>query len=90
MESLVDTLIQSNSVKVHPTVPEDFLDYDTLLNHLFQSLMGKVKKNHIVLCSDDGLELILRQSNLVEHEETDHKLQKKTWNFSSQAELAQY
>jgi hypothetical protein len=54
-------------VTVHPASPEDFLDYNKLMNYLYRPLAGIVKKNHIFSCMDDGLQMRLRQSNLEEH-----------------------
>jgi len=91
MEGLIESLNRSESVTVHPAGPEDFYDYDKLLNAIFPDLAGKIKKNHIFSCNDDGSKMILRQSNLVEHAATVHKLRKtKTWNFENREQFFQY
>jgi len=91
MEGLIESLNRSESVTVHPAFPEDFYDYDTLLNGIFRDLAGKVKKNHIFSCNDDGSTMILRQSNLAEHPETVHKLRNtKTWKFQNFREFFEY
>ena len=90
MEGLIESLNRSESVTVHPAGPEDFYDYDKLLNAVFRDLAGKIKKNHIFSCNDDGSNMILRQSNLVEHAATVHKLRKKTWNFENREQFFQY
>ena len=46
----------------------DFLDYDKLMNYLYQPLAGIVKKNHIFSCVNE-LQMRLWQSNLEEHNE---------------------
>jgi hypothetical protein len=89
MEALVEKLNTSESVTVHPSVHEDFVDYDSLFK-IFCDLAGKIKKNHIFSCDDDGSQLILRQSNLDEHKGTIHKARKKTWKFEGAAELKTY
>ena len=91
MEGLIESLNRSETVTVHPAGPEDFYDYDQLLNAVFRDLAGQIKKNHIFSCNDDGSKMILRQSNLVEHAATVHKLRKtKTWNFQNRGQFFEY
>ena len=57
-------------VTVHPASPEDFLDYDKVMQTLFgRRLLGNIKKNHIFTCDCDGSQMIIQQSNLDEHRE---------------------
>jgi hypothetical protein len=91
LQDLVRTLNKSTSVSIHPSVPEDFLNCNKLLNVLFRMLAGNIKKSHIFSCNDDGAQLNLWQSNLMEHEEFVFYLWKKgTWNEASRDEIAQY
>ena len=73
-------------VTVHPASPLDFLDYDKLMNKYYgRRLLGNIKKNHIFTCSNDGAQMIIRQSNLDEHCEYVIYLQKKgPWDISRQ------
>jgi hypothetical protein len=68
---------KQNLFPFHPTVTKDFLNYDKLLNGLFWTLAGKIQKNHIFSCNDDGSQLNLQQSNLMEHKEFVFYLWKK-------------
>jgi hypothetical protein len=63
-QDLLEALNRSQMVTVHPASPEDFLDYDKLMKNLYRPLAAIVKKNHIISCMDDGLQMRLRQSNL--------------------------
>ena len=76
MEVLVKKLNTFKSVTAHPSAREDFLDYDTLFK-IFSDLAGKINKNHIFLCGDDGSRLILWQSNLDNHKGIIHRARKK-------------
>ena len=79
-DQLARTLDQLASVTVHRTVANDFLDYDSLLDGIYRKLAGNIKQNHIFSCSDNnGFEMRIRQSNLVEHREFIVKLRKKHW-----------
>jgi hypothetical protein len=51
----------------YPASPEDFCDYYQLMTDLYRTLSGCIKINHIFSCMDDGSQMTLRQSNLVEH-----------------------
>ncbi len=75
MEALVEKLNASESVTVVPAEPDDFFDYDALLNDMYRDLSGQVKVNHIFLCSgDDPLVMVLamQRSNLSEHPALTH------------------
>ena len=74
------TLDQSALVTIHRTVANDVLDYDTLLDGIYRKLVSNIKQNHIFSCvDDDGFEMRIRESNLVEHREFIVKLRKKHW-----------
>jgi hypothetical protein len=84
-------LDQSASVTIHRTVANDFLDYDSLLDGIYHKLAGNIKQNDIFSCiDDDGFEMRIRQSNLVEHLEFIVKLRKKHWEYASWTELSKY
>ena len=53
MEALVKKLNTSELVIVHPSARDDFLNYSALFK-IFSDLAGKIKKNHIFSCGDDG------------------------------------
>jgi len=76
-------------VTIHPASPEDFLDYDKLMNYLYQPLAGIVKKNHIFSCVNE-LQMRLWQSNLEEHNElvVVINLRKRSTSKLSRAEIA--
>ena len=67
-QDMPEALNRSQMVTVHPASPEDFLDYDKLMNYLYRPLAGIVKKNHIFSCVNE-LQMRLWQSNLEEHNE---------------------
>ena len=91
MQGLFDCLDVSECVTVVPTLPEEFLDYDTLFNGIYRDLAGKVKLNHIFSNSGDGPPVIeLRESNLDEHPVSKHVLSKRGKVFNSAAELKDY
>jgi hypothetical protein len=76
-------------VTVHPASPEDFCDCDQLMTDLYRTLSGRIKINHIVSCMDYGSQMMLRQSNLVEHKEFVFNLRKKgRWDGMSRTEIA--
>ncbi len=66
-QDLLEALNRLPVVTVHPESPEDFLDYDKLMHHLYWPLAGIVKKNLIFSFMDDRSQIRLRQSNLEEH-----------------------
>jgi len=88
-QDLLEALNRSPMVTVHPASPEDFLDYDKLMNYLYRPLAGIVKKNHIFSCMDSGSQMRLRQSNLEEHNELVFNLRKRTTSKLSRAEIAE-
>lgn len=66
----MEALNRSEMVTVHPANPEDFRDYDKLMNTLFRKgLYGNIKKNHIFTCECDGSQMLIRQSDLADHRE---------------------
>ena len=75
-------------VTVHPASPEDFLDYDKLMNYLYRPLAGIIKKNHTFSCVDE-LQMRLRQSNPEEHNELVFNLRKRSTSKLSHAEIAE-
>ena len=90
-DQLARTLDQSASVTVHRTVANDFLDYDSLLDGIYRKLAGNIKQNHIFSCiDDDGFEMRIRESNLVEHRESIVRLPKKYWKTADRTELCEY
>jgi hypothetical protein len=68
-DELVRTLDKSSSLTIHPNVAEDFLNYSKLLDSLYRPLTGNIKANHIFSCTNDGMQIMIRQSNLKEHQE---------------------
>jgi len=88
-QDLSEALNRSQMVTVHPASPEDFLDYDKVMNYLYRPLAGIIKKNHIFSCTDDGLQMRLRQSNLEEHNELVFNLRKRSTSKLSRAEIAE-
>jgi len=48
-KDLLEALNRSQMVTVHPASPEDFLDYNKLMNYLYRPLAGIVKKSHLFL-----------------------------------------
>jgi hypothetical protein len=90
-DQLATALDRSPSVTIHRTVANDFLDYDSLLDGIYRKLVSNIKQNHIFSCvDDDGNEMTLRESNLVEHQEWIVKLRKKSWKYASRTELIEY
>jgi hypothetical protein len=57
-QHLVETLNKLLMATIHPTNPEYFLDYDKLMNNLFRTLLGNIKKNHIFSCNNDGSQIM--------------------------------
>ena len=93
MKDLVFQLNISTSVTVIPTSHDDFLDYDTLLKGMYIDLAGKIKQNHVFLCSGDDLtsvSIYLHRSNLDDHTTTTHKVSKRSRKFNSVAEVRDY
>jgi hypothetical protein len=66
-DKLVWTLDRLLLLTIHPAMVEDFLNYSKLLDSLFWPLTGNIKTNHIFSCTDDGLQITIRQSNIKEH-----------------------
>ena len=89
-EDLVSKLGESDTVTIHQPNANDFLDYDKLLDGPYRKLAGHIKMNHIFTCDEMGDVMKLRQSNLLEHEETLVYLRKMHWKDVSQRELMEY
>ena len=87
-QDLLEALNRSQMVTVHPASPEDFLDYDKVMNYLYRPLAGIIKKNHIFSCVNE-LQMRLRQSNLEEHNELVFNLRKRSTSKLSRAEIAE-
>ena len=87
-QDLSEALNRLQMVTVHPASPEDFLDYDKLMNYLYRPLAGIVKKNHIFSCVNE-LQMRLWQSNLEEHNELVFNLRKRSTSKLSRAEIAE-
>ena len=85
-QDMLAVLNRSEMVTVHPASPDDFLDYDKLMNKLYgRRLLGNIKKNHIFTCDSDGAQMKIRQSNLDEHCEYVIFLRKNgAWDISRQ------
>ena len=83
-QDMVEALNRSEMVTVHPANPEDFRDYDKLMNTLFRKgLYGNIKKNHIFTCACDGSQMLIRQSDLADHREYVVHLRKNgQWDIS--------
>jgi hypothetical protein len=90
-DKLVWTLDESLSLPIHPTVAEGFLDYSKLLDSLYRPLWGNIKTNHIFSCTDNGVQIMIRQSNLNEHQEYVLNLWKRgTWDGVTRAQLIEH
>lgn len=89
MEVLCEALNASDYVTIIPTVVDDFLEYDALFKQLYRDLSSQVKQNHIFTCVQDN-ELILRESNLEQHQPVVHKLSKRKKVISNAKELEEY
>jgi hypothetical protein len=72
-----------------PNLPEDFLDYDRLLNDIYCNIAGMIKLNHIFSVSgDDPLPVMeLQERNLSEHPILKHILSKRGKRLRGVAEL---
>jgi hypothetical protein len=87
-DRLVRTLDKLTLISIHPTMAEDFLDYNKLLDSLYQPLTGNIKTNHIFSCTDNSAQITIQQSNLEKHQEYVLNLQKRgTWDGVTRAQL---
>jgi hypothetical protein len=78
-------------VSNHPASLEDFIDYNKLVSSLFWTLAGNIKKNHIFSCNYDKSQMMLWQSNLLEHKEFVLYLWKRgTWDGMTPSKIAEY
>jgi len=89
-DELARALDQSATVTVHRTIANDFFDYDKLLDGMYRKLAGHIKQNHIFSCKDEGSEMMIRKSNLVEHQEYILRIQKKNWATVGRTEMIEY
>jgi hypothetical protein len=89
-DELARALDQSATVTVHRTVANDFFDYDKLLDGMYPKLAGHIKQNHIFSCEDNGSELMIRKSNLPEHQEYILRIRKKNWATVGRTEMIVY
>ena len=89
-EDLVSKLGESDTVTIHQPNANDFLDYDKLLDGPYRKLAGHIKMNHIFTCDEMGDVMKLRQSNLLEHEETLLCLRKTNWKDADLRKLTEY
>ena len=87
-DKLVRKLEKSLLLTIHPTVAKDFLDYSKLLNSLYWPLSENIKTNHIFSFTDDGMQIMIWQSNLEEHQEYVLNLWKRgTWDGVTRAQI---
>jgi hypothetical protein len=90
-DKLVWTLDKLLSLTIHPTLAKDFLDYSKLLDGLYWPSTGNIKTNHIFFCTDVGMQIMIRQSNLEEHQEYVLNLWKRgTWDGVTRAQLIEH
>jgi hypothetical protein len=89
-DELARALDQSATVTLHRTVANDFFDYDKLLDGMYRKLAGHIKQNHIFSCEDGGSEMMIRKSNLVEHQEYILRIWKKNWATVGRTEMIEY
>ncbi len=88
---LVWTLNKLLSLTIHPTVAKDFLGYSKLLDGLYQPITGNKKTNHLFSCKDNGMQIMIRQIILEEHQEYVLNLWKRgTWDGVTQAQLVEH
>jgi hypothetical protein len=72
-------------------VAKDFLNYSKLLDSLYWPLTGNIKTNHIFFCTDNGMQITIRQSNLKEHHEYVLNLRRRgTWDGVTRAQLIEH
>jgi hypothetical protein len=90
-DKLVQMLDKSSSPTIHQTVAKDFLNFSKLLDGLYRPLTGDIKTNHIFSCTDDSTQIMIRQSNLEEHQEYVLNLRKRgTWGGVTWAQLIEH
>ena len=89
-QALLETLVRSPMVTIHPTILDSFINYNKLMRDIYQPLSGKVKKNHIFSCNNVGDRMMLQQSDLAEHTTVLFNLRKKgIWEDMTQDKLAE-
>ncbi len=90
-DELVRMLDKLLLLTIQPTVAKDFLDNSKLLDGLYPPLTGNIKNNHIFSCTDESMQIMIRQSNLEEHQEYVLNLWKRgTWNGVSRGGLVEH
>ncbi len=90
-DKLVRTLDKLSSLTIHPTMAKDFLDYSKLLDSLYWPLMGNIKTNHILSCTDNSTQITVHQSNLEEHQEYVLNIwERGTWDGVTRAQLIEH
>jgi hypothetical protein len=57
---------------------------------MYRKLAGHIKQNHIFSCEDDGSEMMIRKSNLVEHQEYIIRIRKKNRAKVGRTEMIEY
>jgi hypothetical protein len=62
-QELFETLNVLDSMMVVPTILEDFLDYDVLMDDVYRDLAGMVQQNHMFSCHDDNEDTIKHIAN---------------------------
>ena len=78
MDCLMDHLNVSESVTIHPTLADDFFDYESFLDMFYSDFKSKVKQHHIFSCNYNSsrvgnkINVELRESNLDIHPITTH------------------
>jgi hypothetical protein len=76
-QDLLEALNRLPLVTVHSTSLLDFCDYDQPMKDLYQMQSCRIKINHIFSFTDDGSQMTLQKSNLMEHTEFMFNLCKK-------------
>jgi hypothetical protein len=89
MQALIKHLSTYNSVRIWPSKPNNFFNYDALFSDIYHNISEKVKQNHNFSCSNNCLLPIisLQESNLDEHQVSNHAVSKKTQKFNNAVEL---
>ena len=85
-KQLAEALGTSQTITVHPTVSEDFLNYSKLFDFLYKVLTGHIKKNHI-FSSLNGSEMVLRESFL--HQDFTYPIMKKDFKYLTHREVVE-